>query len=217
MPVRTREPDGGAGRRRLCANNPATTHANPGHRATPSRREANRSTRRSAWAHVRTLSRHGLPVMKIIDSTDESSNPPISPRHRRPTRHGHDARRHERAPHRHAASPAPEPAALAALGLPPDAAPAPPSGRLVLQPCFMSRTPLPMASLRALLMAAPPTGPSEGRVEVGCAVPDEMPEQAADLRDGERQELGQQIGRGLLPRPRSCAARPDRRGPAWPG
>ena len=46
--------------------------------------------------------------------------------------------------------------------------------------------------------------------------PDEVPEQAAQLRDGERQELGHEVRRGLLPRPRPCAARRDRRGPAWP-
>lgn len=128
MPMRTREPGGGAGRRHFCTSKPRRDTREPCRHATRSRREAIRSARRSAWAHAGTrAARHDLAMMKVIDSTDEPNNPPLPPR--RPTRHDHDTRRHERAPRRHAASPAPEPAALAPLGLLPDAAPAPPSGR----------------------------------------------------------------------------------------
>ena len=88
---------------------------------------------------------------------------------------------------------------------------------LVLQPWFMASTSLPVAASCALLMASSPAGPGERCVDVGRARPDEVPEQAADFRDGQRQERGGQVRRGFLPRPRSCAARRDRRGPAWPG
>ena len=88
---------------------------------------------------------------------------------------------------------------------------------LVLQLGFMGGASLPMATSRALLMAAAPAGPGERMGEVGWPVPDEVAEQAAQLGDGERQERGGQVRPGLLPRPRSCAGRRDRRAPAWPG
>ena len=86
---------------------------------------------------------------------------------------------------------------------------------LVLQRGFNASTALPVASSGALLMAASPAGPGEYGLDVGHVGPDEAPEQAAQLRDGEREQLGRQVERGLFPRRRLCGARRGRRGPAW--
>ena len=71
----------------------------------------------------------------------------------------------------------------------------------IRQSGFAASTALPVALSCALLVAAAPARPSERGLAVEHVGPDAVPEQAAQLRDGERQELGGQIQRELLPRP----------------
>jgi hypothetical protein len=52
----------------------------------------------------------------------------------------------------------------------------------------------------ALLVPTSPLRPGEDGLDGGSLREDEVPEQAAQLRDGERQQLGRQAGIGLVPR-----------------
>src|SRR3954449_4629897 len=92
------------------------------------------------------------------------------------------------------------------------------SDPLVLQPgMVMARPFMPVGSSGALLMSSAPGGPVESGLGPGRRLPDEMPEQTADLRHGHGQEVGGEIGAVLSPRWRLCAGRRDRRARAWPG
>jgi hypothetical protein len=61
---------------------------------------------------------------------------------------------------------------------------------LVLQPDFMgTRSTFPMAAASALLMAAAPRRPSEDVFGIGRLRPHQIPEQAAQLGHGGRQQV----------------------------
>lgn len=87
---------------------------------------------------------------------------------------------------------------------------------LVLQPELGRSSPFPMAFAGPLLMPAAPARPEAGGLAVRRLGPDQVPEQTAHFRHGERQQIGGEIDRAFFPRQRCSKARQDRRGPASP-
>jgi len=86
--------------------------------------------------------------------------------------------------------------------------------RLVLQPELRRSSPFPMAFAGSLLMPAAPARPEVGGLAVRRLGPDQVPEQTAHFRHGERQQVGFEIDRAFFPRPRYSGSRRDRRVPA---
>ena len=91
------------------------------------------------------------------------------------------------------------------------------SGGLVLQPELRRSSPFPMALAGSLLMAAAPARPEAGGLAVRRLGPDQVPEQTAHFRHGERQQIGVEIDHAFFPRPQRGGARRDRHAPASPG
>src|SRR3954452_8561423 len=87
---------------------------------------------------------------------------------------------------------------------------------LVLQPGFIGSSSFPMALSGSLLMPAAPARPETGGLGVNRPGPDQVPEQAAHFRHGERQQVGFEIDRAFFPRPRCSGSRRDRHAPASP-
>src|SRR5256885_11510230 len=87
---------------------------------------------------------------------------------------------------------------------------------LVLQPELGRSSPFPMAFAGSLLMPAAPARPEVGGLAVRRPGPDQVPEQTAHFRHGERQQVGFEIDRAFFPRPRYSGSRRDRRVPASP-
>ena len=85
---------------------------------------------------------------------------------------------------------------------------------LVLQPELRRSSPFPMAFAGSLLMPAAPARPEVGGLAVRRLGPDQVPEQTAHFRHGERQQVGFEIDRAFFPRPRYSGSRRDRRVPA---
>src|ERR671915_105343 len=91
-----------------------------------------------------------------------------------------------------------------------------PWARLVLQPELRRSSPFPMTLAGSLLMAAAPARPEAGGLAVRRLGPDQVPEQTAHFRHGERQQIGVEIDHAFFPRPQRGGARRDRHAPASP-
>jgi hypothetical protein len=88
--------------------------------------------------------------------------------------------------------------------------------RIVLQPDFGRSTSFPMAFPGPLLVPAAPARPGAGSRMVRRSAPDQVPQQAAHFRHGERQQIGLEIECAFFPLRLCSEARQDRRGPASP-
>ena len=91
-----------------------------------------------------------------------------------------------------------------------------PVSALVLQPGLRWSSSFPMAFPGSLLVAAAPVRPGVCGLVVRWPGPDQMPQQAAHLGHGERQQIGFEIDHAFFPRPRRSGARRDRHAPASP-
>src|SRR4051794_30992787 len=81
---------------------------------------------------------------------------------------------------------------------------------LVLQPELGRSSPFPMALSGPLLMPAAPARPEAGGIAVWRLGPDQVPQQAAHFRHGERQQVGFEIDHAFFSRPRRSGSRRDR-------
>src|SRR4051812_29059975 len=87
---------------------------------------------------------------------------------------------------------------------------------LILQPDFGRSTSFPMAFPGLLLVPAAPARPGARSRMVRRLAPDQVPQQAAHFRHGERQQIGLAIECAFFPLRLCSEARQDRRGPASP-
>src|SRR3954468_17096695 len=87
---------------------------------------------------------------------------------------------------------------------------------LLLQPDFGRSTSFPMAFPGPLLVPAAPARPGARSRMVRRSAPDQVPQQAAHFRHGERQQIGLAIECAFFPLRLCSEARQDRRGPASP-
>src|SRR3954468_20943659 len=71
---------------------------------------------------------------------------------------------------------------------------------LVLQPELRRSPPFPMAFAGPLLMPAAPARPEAGGLAVRRLGPDQVLEQTAHFRHGERQQIGVEVDRAFFPR-----------------